>query len=88
MKFRAVFSVAHKEPERCIYFEAPNRDEARQTIERELLDRYKCEIEDIEYYNLVSEFENPSAVNDFAVGWRGYEVTDREENPLILWKSG
>jgi len=84
MKFRAIFEVKNKEDERCIYLTADNRDKAKEIIISEISKLYKCGADEIEFYNLISEFEDSSAVNDFAVGWSAGKVIAKEENALII----
>jgi len=84
MNFRAIFSIKNKEAERCVYLSAEHKDAVIQRIESEIPKLYSCNKEDLEYYNIVSEFEEPSAINEFAVGWCNGKVIAVEENPLIL----
>lgn len=85
MKFRAVFYISSRPDleERCVYLEAPQRDAARERLRSELSERFDCKPEDVEWYNLVGEFEAAEEVNERVVGWTPEGViVDR--NPLDL----
>ena len=67
-----------------IWLEAPHKDAARQKIKTGLAKLLNCKADDIEYYNLVSEFEAPDAVNNKVTGWRGKDPIAWDENPITL----
>ena len=85
IKFRAFFYIEGRDDsERGVYFEAKNTDDADDIIRNGVADIYNCKAKDVEFYNLVSEFENPEGVNDKVVGWEAGKPIAWDDDPLIL----
>ena len=86
MKFRAYFEIAGRPDieETPVYLEAENRDKAKEKISNALTEKFGCTDDDIQLFNLVSEFENPEGVRDRVCGWEAGKPIAWDKNPLII----
>ena len=86
IKYRAYIEVTGREDisETPVYLQAENRDTAKELIVSGITEKFNCQPEQVEIWNLTSEFENPEGVRDGVCGWEAGQPVAWDENPLIL----